>query len=187
MAPRSFGGEIHDGYIWGRGAIDMKHMAAMSAVVMRLLKRGAAEARLDRDVIFTAVADEETGCEKGSLFWSTTTPTKCVQNTRLVSSAAFSLLVRFAAFYPIQIAKKECAGCARRSRRARSRIGPNPTARVVVLSEAIAKLGKKRLPQHPVESVTKFIEGLAHELPQPQRSVLRKLTVPQVAGMILDF
>ena len=32
-----FAGEIHDGYVWGRGAIDMKHMAAMSACVMRLL------------------------------------------------------------------------------------------------------------------------------------------------------
>jgi len=36
-------GEIHDGYLWGRGAIDMKHMVVMAALVMaRLHARGAA-------------------------------------------------------------------------------------------------------------------------------------------------
>ena len=35
--------------------------------------------------------------------------------------------------------------------------------------------------------MNQFIEGLARELPQPQRSVLRKLTVPQVAGLILEY
>src|SRR6185436_15551709 len=55
-----FGAELHDGYVWGRGAIDMKHMAAMSACVMALLARHVAEGgRLERDVIFAAVADEE--------------------------------------------------------------------------------------------------------------------------------
>ena len=40
-----FGGEIHDGYLWGRGAIDMKHMAAMSACVMSLLARQAKDGK----------------------------------------------------------------------------------------------------------------------------------------------
>src|SRR5436305_1123862 len=43
-----FAGEIHDGYLWGRGAIDMKHMAAMSTLVLLQLKRDGVT--LDRDV-----------------------------------------------------------------------------------------------------------------------------------------
>ena len=37
-----FCGEIHDGYLWGRGAIDMKHMAVMSALTLARLKREGA-------------------------------------------------------------------------------------------------------------------------------------------------
>src|SRR4029079_18030508 len=54
-----FGGELVDGTVWGRGAVDMKNMVAMELAVMRALKRSGAELR--RDVIFAAVADEEAG------------------------------------------------------------------------------------------------------------------------------
>jgi acetylornithine deacetylase/succinyl-diaminopimelate desuccinylase-like protein len=56
--------EVADGYVWGRGTIDMKHMAAMSVVVLGLLARH--DVPLRRDVVFAAVADEEAGCGQGS-------------------------------------------------------------------------------------------------------------------------
>ena len=52
-----FSGEIRDGYIWGRGAQDMKDEGLAQLVVMVMLKRE--KITLDRDVIFLAVADEE--------------------------------------------------------------------------------------------------------------------------------
>ncbi len=52
-----FGGAIQDGYVWGRGALDMKGMGAMELMAMVQLKRSGV--RLDRDVILVAVADEE--------------------------------------------------------------------------------------------------------------------------------
>src|SRR5260221_12359377 len=61
-----FGGEEHDGCIWGRGAVDMKNMVAMSLMTLVLLKRIGAP--LDRDVIFAAVADEEAGPRRGPRF-----------------------------------------------------------------------------------------------------------------------
>jgi acetylornithine deacetylase/succinyl-diaminopimelate desuccinylase-like protein len=54
-----FSGEIKDGYIWGRGAQDMKDEGLAQLVVMVMLKRE--HVALDRDVIFLAVADEEVG------------------------------------------------------------------------------------------------------------------------------
>lgn len=54
-----FSGEIKDGYIWGRGAQDMKDEGLAQLVVMVMLKRE--KVALDRDVIFLAVADEEVG------------------------------------------------------------------------------------------------------------------------------
>jgi len=52
-----FSGEIRDGYIWGRGAQDMKDEGLAQLVVMVMLKRE--KVALDRDVIFLAVSDEE--------------------------------------------------------------------------------------------------------------------------------
>lgn len=52
-----FSGEIKDGYLWGRGAQDMKDEGLAQLVVMVMLKRE--NVVLDRDVIFLAVADEE--------------------------------------------------------------------------------------------------------------------------------
>ena len=52
-----FSGEIKDGYIWGRGAQDMKDEGLAQLVVMVMLKRE--KVALNRDVIFLAVADEE--------------------------------------------------------------------------------------------------------------------------------
>jgi len=52
-----FSGEIKDGWVWGRGAQDMKDEGLAQLVVMVMLKRE--KVPLDRDVIFLAVADEE--------------------------------------------------------------------------------------------------------------------------------
>jgi len=52
-----FSGEMRDGYLWGRGAQDMKDEGLAQLVVMVMLKRE--KVTLDRDVIFLAVADEE--------------------------------------------------------------------------------------------------------------------------------
>jgi acetylornithine deacetylase/succinyl-diaminopimelate desuccinylase-like protein len=52
-----FSGEIKDGYIWGRGAQDMKDEGLAQLVAMVMLKRE--NVPLDRDVIFLAVSDEE--------------------------------------------------------------------------------------------------------------------------------
>jgi acetylornithine deacetylase/succinyl-diaminopimelate desuccinylase-like protein len=58
-----FAGVLKDGYIWGRGALDMKGMGVLELVTMRLLKRRGV--RLQRPVRFLAVADEEAGSEYG--------------------------------------------------------------------------------------------------------------------------
>jgi acetylornithine deacetylase/succinyl-diaminopimelate desuccinylase-like protein len=52
-----FSGEIKDGYIWGRGAQDMKDEGLAQLMTLVMLKRE--NVTLDRDVIFLAVADEE--------------------------------------------------------------------------------------------------------------------------------
>lgn len=52
-------GEIRDGYVWGRGALDMKGTAI--AQLQAFLALHASGATLERDVLFVATADEEAG------------------------------------------------------------------------------------------------------------------------------
>jgi len=62
-----FAGEIKDGYVYGRGAIDDKGMLTANLMTMLLLKRTLSETRgtLSRDVVFLATPDEEAGGECG--------------------------------------------------------------------------------------------------------------------------
>jgi acetylornithine deacetylase/succinyl-diaminopimelate desuccinylase-like protein len=59
-----FGGEIVDGKVWGRGAVDTKDLVACELMVMLMIKR--AGLTLDRDLILTTFADEEAGGHYGA-------------------------------------------------------------------------------------------------------------------------
>ena len=61
-----FGGVIADGYLYGRGAIDMKSTGILQLAAMLALKRAGVP--LKRDLVFLATADEEAGSEHGAQF-----------------------------------------------------------------------------------------------------------------------
>src|SRR5436309_15200618 len=59
-----FGGELRDGEVWGRGALDMKGQVAAEAVAIASLAREGFEPA--GDLIFCATADEEVGAGFGA-------------------------------------------------------------------------------------------------------------------------
>ncbi|WP_405598583.1 MULTISPECIES: M20/M25/M40 family metallo-hydrolase [unclassified Streptomyces] len=61
-----FSGEIRDGVVWGRGAVDMKNMDAMILAVVRQWARAGVRPR--RDIVVAFTADEEASAEDGSGF-----------------------------------------------------------------------------------------------------------------------
>jgi acetylornithine deacetylase/succinyl-diaminopimelate desuccinylase-like protein len=62
-----FSGVIKDGYVWGRGALDMKGEAIAQLMTMLILRR--AKVPLKRDIIFLATADEEIGAGVGAAWF----------------------------------------------------------------------------------------------------------------------
>src|SRR5205814_5160002 len=61
-----FGGEVRDGFLYGRGAVDMKSTGILQLAALLALAR--AGVRLKRDLIFLATADEEAGSAFGAQF-----------------------------------------------------------------------------------------------------------------------
>lgn len=61
-----FSGELKDGLVWGRGAVDMKDMDAMILSVMRDFARTGRKPK--RDIIFAFFADEEAGGTYGARY-----------------------------------------------------------------------------------------------------------------------
>lgn len=59
-----FSGAVEDGYVWGRGAVDMKNMIGMMIAVARRFKRAGVVP--PRDLVFAFVADEEAGGRFGA-------------------------------------------------------------------------------------------------------------------------
>ena len=83
-----FGGEIRDGYLWGRGALDMKGMAVMQLCAMLKAKRE--HLPLERDLIFLAVADEEEGGRFGAQ-WMIEHYPELVQAEFIVNEGSFGI------------------------------------------------------------------------------------------------
>jgi len=164
-----FAAELADGFVWGRGAVDMKNMAAMSATVMRLLARS--DVRLTRDVIFAAVADEETGCALGSEWLVDQHPDKVRAQEALGEVGGFPLAVGGRRVYPIQVAEK---GICWIRVRAVGTSGhgsvPREDNAVVRLGRFVAKVGSTRLPVHRSPALDRFV----HELAQTQTGAARR-------------
>jgi acetylornithine deacetylase/succinyl-diaminopimelate desuccinylase-like protein len=179
-----FGAVEEGGYIWGRGSIDMKNMVAMALTTLVLLKR--AGARLGRDVVFAAVADEEAGSRRGSLFL-------CEQHPELVRAeyvlgevGGHTVHLSGRRYYPVQVAEK---GVCWFEMVAEGEPGhgsmPHPHNAVVRLAKAVAALGSVRLPHHAHPVVANFLRTVARGARSPERHLTPLLLEPRLAGHLL--
>ncbi|MBI5496564.1 MAG: M20/M25/M40 family metallo-hydrolase [Deltaproteobacteria bacterium] len=180
-----FDAVVQDGWLWGRGAIDMKHMAAMSAhVLLALQEEGVA---LKRDVIFAGVADEEAGCAAGSRFLVDQHADLVRAEYALGEVGGFPLDIGPVRYWPIQVAEK---GAVRLTLTARGDPGhgsmPHGQQAVLRLAAALASLGGARLPLHVTPPVYRFIAEVARRQPIPAKLVLPLLLHEKTAPPVLD-
>ena len=111
-----FDADIADGYLWGRGAVDMKSMVALEVGVLTLLARRATGAGLDpatdpipglrRDVLFACTPDEEAGGHQGAGWLVDNRPETLRAVAALNEAGGVSAEVAGRRFYPIQVAEK---------------------------------------------------------------------------------
>ncbi|HZA13996.1 MAG TPA: M20/M25/M40 family metallo-hydrolase [Myxococcaceae bacterium] len=179
-----FGAVEDGGWIWGRGAVDMKNMAAMSATVLKALRREGVP--LARDVILAAVADEEAGCTYGSKFLVDEHPEGVRAEYALGELGGFTQELSGRRLYPIQVAQKGTAWIRARVEGTPGHGSiPREDNPVLVLSEALAKLTPSALPLHPSEPARRFIRAMARAQPLLARVVLPLILRPAIADRLL--
>jgi acetylornithine deacetylase/succinyl-diaminopimelate desuccinylase-like protein len=172
-----FGGEIADGFIWGRGAIDMKNMAIMCLWTMKLLARSSA--KLKRSVIFAAVADEEAGCRYGSHWLVDHHADQIRAGYALSEVGGFSLSLMGRRFYPIQVAEKGQV-CIEMQTKGASGHGaiPKSNSAVAKLARAIDRIARYPLPLHLTPVQEDFLREVSTHLPLPARLAFSLLRTP---------
>jgi acetylornithine deacetylase/succinyl-diaminopimelate desuccinylase-like protein len=103
-----FSGEVQDGCVWGRGAVDMKDFDAIMLSVIRA--RARAGHAPERPLVLAFTADEEAGGHKGSEFLVKHHPDMLADCTTAVGEVGgFSVTVRDRRIYLIQAAEKGMA------------------------------------------------------------------------------
>lgn len=181
----AFAAREKDGFLYGRGAVDMKNMTVMSLMAVILIKRFGIE--LKRDVIFCATADEEAGSSYGMEYLVTKKPELFHGAAYALNEVGgFTLHNNGRRIYPIQTAEKgilwvkvELEG---KPGHGSMPHGENP---IVHMSHVLDRLYKKtrKLKVTPVAS--SFINVLCSTLPFFKARILKLIKNRLIGDIIL--
>jgi acetylornithine deacetylase/succinyl-diaminopimelate desuccinylase-like protein len=163
-----FSGAVEDGYVWGRGAVDMKDMVGMTLAVARHLKREGIVP--PRDLVFAFVSDEEHGGTYGCQWLVDNRPDLFEGITEAIGEVGgFSLTVPTRdggekRLYLIETAEK---GLSWMRLEARGRAGHGSMVHddnaVTTIAEAVARLGRHQFPIVLTPSVAEFLTAVSEE------------------------
>ena len=159
-----FSGEIKDGFVWGRGAIDMKDMDAMTLALVREWAR--TDRKPQRDIVLAFVSDEEAGGIQGAHHLVDHHPDLFADCTEAIGEVGgFSVSVEgldHARIYAIQTAEKGI-NWLRLTASARPGHGSmvHPENAVTRLAEAVARVGSHDWPVKVTDTVRAMVASIS--------------------------
>ena len=185
-----FSGVIKDGYIWGRGAIDMKSNGIAQLMAMIALRRSGAT--LNRDIVFIGNADEELG-STGGLVFTQKHPDLLRDVEYLITEGADNVLdsAGKVVYFGVGVAEKRTFwqrltvnGVPSHGSR------PTPQNPVPKLVAALYKISQWQTPLHVTPGVDKFFRDIARTYSDPERAWLSNVRValenPRARSWILS-
>jgi acetylornithine deacetylase/succinyl-diaminopimelate desuccinylase-like protein len=187
-----FSGEQRDGYVWGRGAVDMKDMDAMTLALVRDWARTGVKP--DRDIVLAFVADEEAGGRKGAHFMVDEHPDLFEGCTEAISEVGgFSITVRDdLRLYLVQTAEK---GIAWMRLTAQGKPGHGSFVHddnaVTRLAQAVTRIGSTRLPTVLTPPMRQFLDevsdayGIEIDPDEPETALARLGSISRMIGAAL--
>jgi acetylornithine deacetylase/succinyl-diaminopimelate desuccinylase-like protein len=182
-----FEGKITDGYVWGRGALDMKGgIAMMLAAFLRAKAEGLTPAG---DVVLAILSDEEAGgaCGAKYLVENHADEFEGIQYA-IGEFGAFVLHMGHKRFYPIQVAEKQLCWLKATVQ------GPGGHGSLPMRGGAMAKLAqllrlldRHRLPVHITPTIRQTLTGMVSNLPFPTSLILHQLLRPRLTDNLLNL
>ena len=181
-----FAGVVKDGFVWGRGALDMKGMTAIEVMTMKLLKRNSV--KLKGDVILAATADEEQGGLSGADYLLRNYPEKIFAPYVLNEGGGLAIPTQNRNVFTVQTAEK---GILWFKVKAKGTPGhgsmPNVADNAIMrMNNVINKLGNYRSQVSLVPTVKSFLMEIAREDAVLQEPFTRLLANPEHADEILN-
>jgi acetylornithine deacetylase/succinyl-diaminopimelate desuccinylase-like protein len=171
-----FAAELIDGYVYGRGALDMKSTVALDLGVVRLLAGEARAAGVDpargtipglrRDVLFTSTADEEAGGLAGVAWIVEHRPAWLRAAGALSEAGGVATSIAGRRFYPIQVAEKGYAPFRITVRGAWAHGSMPRDDNAAVLAAAVIERLAEPGPVRITPVMDRFLRVVAAELPE---------------------
>ena len=172
-----FSGAVKDGYIWGRGAIDMKGMGIAQLMALIAIKRSGLP--LTRDIVYIGNSDEEL-TSTGGLIFVARHPDLLKDVEYLITEGGDNILDNNGkvVYFSVGVAEKRTFwqrltvnGVPSHGSRPTKQ---NPVPRLVA---ALYKISQFETPLHITPGVDKFFRDISRLYPAPQRSWLSNVTV----------
>jgi acetylornithine deacetylase/succinyl-diaminopimelate desuccinylase-like protein len=179
-----FAGEIRDGVLWGRGALDMKGGVAM---LVTAVLRAAAGPPPAGDIVLCVLSDEEQGGAFGAGFLVDEHPELFAEVRHAIGEfGGFSFPMIGKRVYPIQVAEKQRAivRLVAEGDAGHGALG-GPGSAITALAHSTRRIGKTGLPVHITPVTAEMLEGMARAVGPPLGSVVRGLTHEAISGALL--
>jgi len=176
-----------DGCLYGRGAVDMKNMAAMSVSVLLFIKRN--NIKLARDVVFAAVADEEShGSKYGAKYLVENHPDLIEADIIMTEVGGCSSYADGREFFPVEIAEKSSMVVKITAS------GPGGHSSLYHTDNPIGKIGavcdslsRHRLRHRVTPAARTMLEGVSKLLPWYKATAFRQLLSPRMEPWVIDY
>jgi acetylornithine deacetylase/succinyl-diaminopimelate desuccinylase-like protein len=181
-----FDGTVKDGYVYGRGAYDMKGMTAIEVLTLKLLKKN--NVPLKGDVVLAATADEEKGGEEGAGYLLSQHREKVWCPYVLNEGGGLAIPQKQGNVYPVQTAEK---GILWFKIKAKGTPGhgstPNMADNAIVrMNKVITKIGEYQPETVYVPTLRQFLSEIAKINPDIEGYFSRLLANPKQSEQILD-
>lgn len=183
-----FGGDVHDGFVWGRGALDMKGGVAM--LLSAFLRAHARKLPLRGDLILAMVSDEEAGGEYGASFLAEQFADYFAGvKYALGEFGGFAFHALGRTFYPIMVAEKQLCWLKAtiRGDGGHGSMGKTGADCMGKLGDMLRSLSRNTLPINVTPAARLMIESMATALPVLPSLLLRGLLRPRLGGIILKL
>lgn len=182
-----FDGKLLDGYVWGRGALDMKGGVAM--MLSAFLRAKAEGLQPPGDILLAIVSDEEAGGDVGAKFLVEEHP-DLFKDVRyaLGEFGGFTLRLGGKRLYPIMIAEKQICW-TKATFRGQGGHGSMPVrgGAMARLGKALQQLDENSLPIHITPPARMMIEAMSSALGGATGAILGQLANPALANSVLKL